>query len=133
MCGIFSKVFKAKLKCSMKSHFYFYSFSSYIQGARLLMLVWVKRCIFCVKDMENQLVMNVLMIFYNVPLMILLQILKCLFCTWLHVCVACLCLLTESILNLFFSLVILDSPTGMSSDVWVHVQENVAKITKVRN
>lgn len=29
-------------------------------------------------------------------------------------------------------LVILDSPAGMSSDVWIYVQENVAKITKVR-
>lgn len=28
--------------------------------------------------------------------------------------------------------VILDSPAGMSSDVWIYVQENVAKITKVR-
>lgn len=27
--------------------------------------------------------------------------------------------------------VILDSPAGMSSDVWIYVQENVAKITKV--
>lgn len=27
--------------------------------------------------------------------------------------------------------VILDAPTGMSSDVWVHVQENVASLTKV--
>lgn len=29
-------------------------------------------------------------------------------------------------------LVILDSPAGMSSDVWIYVQENMAKITKVR-
>lgn len=29
-------------------------------------------------------------------------------------------------------LVILDSPAGMSSDVWIYVQEHVAKITKVR-
>ncbi|XP_075897052.1 uncharacterized protein LOC142898152 [Nelusetta ayraudi] len=27
--------------------------------------------------------------------------------------------------------VILDSPAGMSSDVWLHVQDNVAKVTKV--
>ncbi|XP_028282239.1 uncharacterized protein LOC114449084 [Parambassis ranga] len=27
--------------------------------------------------------------------------------------------------------VILDSPTGMSSDIWVHIQENVATLTKV--
>lgn len=29
-------------------------------------------------------------------------------------------------------LVILDSPAGMSSDVWIYVQENMAKITKVK-
>lgn len=28
--------------------------------------------------------------------------------------------------------VILDSPAGMSSEVWLHVQDNVAKVTKVR-
>lgn len=34
--------------------------------------------------------------------------------------------------TLLFFLVILESPAGMSSDVWIYVQENLAKITKVR-
>lgn len=40
------------------SFFFFLFFPSYNQMASLLMLVWVKRCIFCVEDMENQSVIN---------------------------------------------------------------------------
>lgn len=99
--GLFYQVFKAKLKWSVKCHLSFCSFPSYFQVARLLMLVWVKRCIFCVKDMENQLVINPMKIFCDGATNDFLTKSEIFSGTWLHVCVACLCSLTEHTQNLF--------------------------------
>lgn len=72
------------------------------------MLVWVKRCICYVKDMESLLVI-------------------------IFAILGCVNSISELLgLTLISFVVILDSPAGMSSDVWIYVQENVAKITKVR-
>lgn len=83
-------------------------FFFYFQVAKWLMLVWVKRCTCYAKDMENLLVMIFAIIAF-----------------------------INSIFHVawFYSddsfLVILDSPAGMSSDVWIYVQENMAKLTTV--
>lgn len=66
-----------------------------------------------------------------VPRMISLQSLKY-FLAHGSMSVWLVCVVWLSTPKTCFPLVILDSPTGMSSDVWLHVQENVAKITKVR-
>lgn len=73
------------------------------------MLVWVKRCTCYAKDMEDLLVMIFAIIaFINSIFRV----------AWFYSDVP-------------FFLVILDSPAGMSSDVWIYVQENVAKLTTV--
>lgn len=59
------------------------------------MLVWVKRCIFCVKDMENQLVINPMKMFCDGAMNDFLTKSEIF-------CVACLCRLTEHTQNLFF-------------------------------
>lgn len=108
---------------SVLPHLFVSSCLSPAQAARWLMLVWVRRCIFYVKDVEHQLVINLMQIF----------LMRCKY--FLALCPGifkpsffffCFCLFV------FLSTVVLDSPTGASSDIWLHVQENVAKVTKVR-
>ena len=42
-----------------------------------------------------------------------------------------MCIISFVMMFIFFIVVLLDAPTGMSSDVWAAVYPEIAKITKV--